>query len=293
VRAALPYLAALVFVALGSTSCAKTYEELEPFGCARDHLCPDPYVCIADVCQDPEPCAPASPSCTATRPRCTMVRTTASTFGAQCIPPGGASNGTEGSFCALNWGDPAKFDNFAPFARSFPAEDRFCQAGTMCHTFDFARTPTSAAALPDGTCRTFCTSDGACASGSRCFDAFGKLVLPSFSYANGGTKPGLCLPSCSPLGSTCGTGSVCSPAATLTAGQGMGVCRPVEQNAPQDEGQSCVGLSQCKPGLHCVPEGNGATCRALCNVSGATSCAGSRTCDTASLALPGGAGICR
>ena len=60
-RAAAPL--ALVLAAASISGCAETYEQLAPFPCPRDHLCPEGLVCVSGVCDADHACTQPGRTC--------------------------------------------------------------------------------------------------------------------------------------------------------------------------------------------------------------------------------------
>ena len=125
----------ILVLLLALAGCAKTYEELVPFNCAGDHLCPAPYVCIlvngTGVCHESQPCTLGGTGCASPdRPRCTLMQTALKTASAQCTVQYGT--GAEGTECALLvYADEGVFVQGNGLGDHFPGEDRFCNNGPV------------------------------------------------------------------------------------------------------------------------------------------------------------------
>lgn len=279
---------ALLMLAL-VLGCGKTYQELAPFNCTADHLCPDPLVCILEngtgVCREDQPCTLGGNDChDTTRTRCALMRTGTQKASPQCVVQYAQSR--EGQDCAILFyaSDTFQVGN----GLNFPGEDRSCDNGLICHNLPML--PSVQGQNYPAQCRRFCTSDADCggSASSRCLDAFGKTVT-SFPVATA-KRTGVCYPTCTLLGSgQCTPGTACQVGIDVSLAGGFGVCRVPGTSSP--EGATCTEATPCVAGFACVPSGTAFACRKLCTATAA--CKSSQTCDTTAFPLEGGVGLCR
>lgn len=131
-----------------------------------------------------------------------------------------------------------------------------CQKGLIC---------TGTGAVNATMCRKICANDNDCGGTQKCARS---RISSSF---------GLCIPTCTEFGTTCGTGGTCANSSTdISSTTGNTVrfltCRAIGTGMP---GDACSRSMPCGENMLCIGSGGGAAtaqCSPLCDSSGSHNC---------------------
>jgi hypothetical protein len=200
---------------------------------------------------------------------CDVASQTGCPSGDKCIPAFGKGSGSSTCVAA---GSVAEGQPCTPSTSNTTLNDN-CAGGLICDDDG----PGSV-----NVCRKICTADSGCSGSARC-----GSILYNVSY-------GICLPTCTAFGASCGAGNDCSSpfddvSATNTTETGFFVCK---KTGAGKEWAQCQQDSDCGANLACDPQ---AGCYPICDSSHACGDApgdgGMMTCQPL-VSQANGAGYC-